>query len=126
MIPRNLTFLYLALLLLRPQVDASQTVQGGLYRPGVTPPRILWVIDPVYTDAARQAKVQGMVILSVVVRKDGSVGDIKVLHSLGQGLDENAVEAVRKWGFRSGLRDGKPADISVVIELDFRLPTPVK
>ena len=77
---------------------------------------------PDYSDEARKAKYQGSVVLSVVVLPDGRASRIEVITSPGMGLDEKAIEAVRNWRFKPGLGpNGKPAAISVTIEVIFQL-----
>lgn len=96
---------------------------GGPYRPGsgVEPPRLLREVKPRYAEAARRAGIQGEVVLEVVVRADGTVGDLRVVQGLGGGLDERAAEAVRQWRFRPGLRQGTPVDVIVEVSVEFRL-----
>ncbi len=95
----------------------------GAYRVGggVTAPRALYDPDPEYSDEARQAKYQGTVMLWVVVGADGRPRDVRVQRSLGMGLDEKAVQAVRGWKFSPGMKDGAAVDVQVNIEVVFRL-----
>jgi TonB family protein len=71
---------------------------GGPYRPGsgVMPPRLLREVKAGYTEEARRANVEGEVVLEIVVRRDGSVGDVKLLNGLRGGLNERAIAAVRR------------------------------
>ena len=96
---------------------------GGLYRVGggVSAPTVVYRIEPNYSEDARRARYQGSVVLSAIVRKDGSIEILKVLRGLGLGLDENAVEALRKWKFRPGTRSGEPVDVALNIEINFAL-----
>ena len=91
----------------------------------VTPPTVLSRTEPVYSEKAREAKLQGKVVLSAIVRKDGSLEVLRVVRGLGLGLDENAIKALKKWRFRPGRKDGKPVDVAVNIEVNFSLSTPV-
>ncbi len=95
----------------------------GVYRvgSGVTSPTVLSRIEPVYSEAAREAKLQGKVVLSAIVRKDGSLEVLRVVRGLGLGLDENAIKALKKWRFRPGKRNGKPVDVALNIEVTFSL-----
>jgi TonB family protein len=70
-----------------------------------------------------QAKIQGIVQVEAVVMPDGTVGDVRVLHSLDRnlGLDRQALEAARQWRFQPAMRNGKPVPIIVIIQLEFRL-----
>ena len=92
---------------------------------GVTNPRLIRTtsVAPKYPEVARRRKVEGRVILQCVVRKDGSVGDFKVLQAPGQGLgfEEAAISAVRLWKYEPGLKDGKPVDVYFTIVVDFTL-----
>ena len=96
---------------------------GGVYRvgSGVTSPTVLSRIKPVYSEAARKATLEGKVVLSAIVRKDGSLEVLKVVRGLGLGLDENAIKALKKWRFRPGMRNGKPVDVALNIEVTFSL-----
>jgi periplasmic protein TonB len=96
---------------------------GGAYRigGGVSPPSILFKVEPEYSEEARKAKFQGTVLLYVVVDEKGNPRDIKILRPLGLGLDQKAVEAVEKWKFTPGKKDGKPVPVQAQIEVNFRL-----
>lgn len=96
---------------------------GGVFRVGggVTAPVPLYKPEPEYSEEARKAKYQGTVVLSVIVDATGIPRNVKVLRSLGLGLDEKAIEAVEKWKFRPGYKDGKPVAVSASIEVNFRL-----
>ena len=97
---------------------------GGVYRPGgaVTPPRVLTQVKPKYTDDALVRKIQGTVILEVVVKSDGRPGAILVVRSLDAGgLDLAAVNAAREWRFEPGRLSGTPVDVLVTLMLDFRI-----
>ncbi len=96
---------------------------GGVYRPGrgVSAPRALYDPDPEYSDEARRAKYQGNVLLSLIVDATGHVREIQVARSLGMGLDEKAIEAVKKWKFAPGMKDGHPVAVQVSVEVNFRL-----
>ena len=89
---------------------------------GVTNPVLLVQTTPSYTDDAVKAKVQGIVLLRAVIRKDGSVTDLEVLRGLGYGLDEKAIEEIAtKWKFRPGTLKGKPVNVLATIEVMFNL-----
>jgi periplasmic protein TonB len=98
-------------------------VGGGVFRVGggVTAPTLLFKVEPEYSEEARKAKYQGTVVLYVEVDAAGGARNLRVVRSLGLGLDEKAIEAVRKWKFRPGLRDGKPVIVAATIEVNFRL-----
>lgn len=96
---------------------------GGPYRPGsgITAPSVLREVKPDYTEEARRRGVEGDVVLEIVVRADGSVGDVKVLQGLGNGLDQRAADAVRQWRFSPARRYGTPVDVMVEVAVEFKL-----
>lgn len=96
---------------------------GGPYRPGsgVDPPRLLREVRADYTDEARRAGVTGEVLLEIVVRRDGAVGDVRVLRGLGSGLDQRATQAVRQWRFSPARMKGTPVDVVVEVAVEFKL-----
>jgi len=96
---------------------------GGVYRigGGVSAPVPIFKPEPEYSEEARKAKFQGAVILSIVILPDGSTTNIRVTRPLGLGLDEKAIEAVRKWKFRPSMKDGKAVAVSANVEVNFRL-----
>ena len=90
---------------------------------GVTSPRVTHEVKAEYTKAALDAKVQGEVWLSVVVKKDGTVGDVQVRQSLDTefGLDDAAVAAMRQWTFDPARRSGEAVAVRVTVEMRFTL-----
>jgi len=97
---------------------------GGVYRPGsgVTAPTLLLEVKPTYTADALRAKIQGSVLLEVIIQRDGIPRDIRVIRSLDpHGLDQQAVLAVKQWRFGAGRLNGVPVDVQVAIQLDFRI-----
>jgi len=96
---------------------------GGAYKigGGVSAPVPVFRPEPEYSEEARKAKWQGAVLLEIVVDENGVPQGIKVIRSLGLGLDQKAIEAVQKWRFKPGLKDGKPVPVSAAIEVNFRL-----
>ncbi len=98
-------------------------VGGGVYRVGggVSAPSVLYKVDPEYSEEARKAKYSGTVLISLVVGPDGRATNIKVVRSLGLGLDEKAMEAVAKWKFKPGTKSGSPVAVQATIEVNFRL-----
>jgi TonB family protein len=96
---------------------------GGPYRPGsgITPPQILKEVKADYTEDARRRGIEGEVVLEIVVRRDGSVGDVKLLHGLTGGLNDRAVDAVRQWRFAPARRLGQAVDVIVEVAVEFKL-----
>ena len=87
---------------------------------GVSAPAIVSRVEPDYTEAANKAKLQGNVVLSLVVGSDGAPRNITVVRGLGLGLDEKAIEAVGKWRFRPALKAGRPVPVRATITVNFR------
>jgi periplasmic protein TonB len=98
-------------------------VGGGVYRVGggVSAPSVLYKVDPEYSEEARKAKYSGTVLISLVVDPQGRAQNIKVVRSLGLGLDEKAMEAVAKWKFKPGMKGGQAVSVQATIEVNFRL-----
>ena len=88
---------------------------------GVTVPQVIYNPEPSFSDEARKAKVQGMVLLLLIVGKDGRPYDVRVGQSLGMGLDEKAIEAVGRWRFRPATLNGQPVATQIAVEVDFHL-----
>ncbi len=96
---------------------------GGAFRigGGVSAPVPIYKVEPEYSEEARKAKYQGTVVLAIVVDETGKVTNVRVIRPLGMGLDEKAIEAVTKWRFRPGYKDGKPVPVMANVEVNFRL-----
>ena len=96
---------------------------GGVFRVGggVSAPTLLYKVEPEYSEEARKAKFQGTVVLYVQVDPTGHAVNPRVIRSLGLGLDEKAIEAIKKWRFKPGYKDGHPVTVEATIEVNFRL-----
>lgn len=90
---------------------------------GVSAPTAVTQVKPDYTDAAKEARIQGEVLLETVVLADGRVGDVTVTKSLDTvyGLDQQAIDAMKQWTFKPGTREGKPVAVRVQVEMTFAL-----
>lgn len=98
--------------------------EPGVLRSGVDGagmPSCMYCPVPQYSDASRAAKVQGTVVLSVVVTSEGKTDSIYVVKGAPFGLTSQAIKAVQKWKFRPAQKDGKPVSVRVPIETTFRL-----
>jgi TonB family protein len=96
----------------------------GIYpagKQGVTVPQVIYNPEPSFSDEARKAKMQGVVMLLLVVGKDGHTYNIRVGQSLGMGLDEKAIEAVGRWRFKPATLNGQPVATQIAVEVDFHL-----
>lgn len=117
--------------LLKPNVAECETDQKpsqpvpGTYKvdpkSGVSEPKIRSKVEPVYTNVARDAKVEGTVVLSAVIDENGRVEIVRVVRPLGWGLEEAAADALSKWRFEPAQKDGQPVRVSLNIEVNFNL-----
>ena len=96
---------------------------GGVYKVGggISAPTAISAPDPNYTEEARRAKKQGTCVLWLIVDSTGHPRDIRVARGLGFGLDAKAVEAVKEWRFQPALKDGRPVDVQISVEVEFHL-----
>jgi TonB family protein len=86
-----------------------------------TLPKVVSKVEPNYTDDARNAKIEGPVVLSLIVDAQGRPEKVQVTKSLDKGLDQQAIAAIEKWHFAPGIKDGKPVRAAAIIEVNFRL-----
>ena len=89
--------------------------------PGLTAPRLTYKVEPIYSKKALKARVEGVVGIEAVVHTNGSIESLRVVRSLGFGLDEKAIEALRQWKFRPGMLGGEPVAVKINIEANFSL-----
>ncbi|HEY1463394.1 MAG TPA: energy transducer TonB [Terriglobales bacterium] len=96
---------------------------GGVFRVGggVSAPKPILTPDPEYSEEARKAKFQGTCVLSVIVGPDGRTSNIHIARSLGLGLDEKAIEAVKGWTFQPAMKDGRPVAVAISVQVEFHL-----
>jgi TonB family protein len=106
----------------KPETDDIASI-GALEKigPGVSPPVVLYIPTAKFTKAARKANYQGVVVLSTIVNEQGLPQNVHVVQSLGMGLDENAVEAVKKYRFKPAMKNGKPVPVMINVEINFHL-----
>ena len=88
---------------------------------GVTAPKLLYKIEPSYSEEARLAKYQGTVVVATDIGTDGTAQSMRVVRGLGLGLDEEALKAISQWKFQPGAKDGQPVAVQATIEVNFRL-----
>jgi TonB family protein len=98
--------------------DPSSILRVG---PNVTPPRAIRDPNPAFSDQARRLKFQGIVVLAVVIDREGNVAHVQIVRALGLGLDAKAAEQVRTWKFEPAKRDGVPVPVLVTVEVSFNL-----
>jgi protein TonB len=88
---------------------------------GISAPQAVSTPDPEYTEEARVSKTQGKCILWLIVDETGHPRNIRVVHGLGYGLDAKAVEAVQRWRFQPAMKDGRPVNVQISVEVGFHL-----
>ena len=87
----------------------------------VDPPKAIYDPDPDYTEAAREKRLEGTTVLSVVVNEQGFPEILEITRGLGEGLDIQALAAVANWRFKPAVKDGKPVAVQVTVEVKFHL-----
>jgi TonB family protein len=98
-------------------------IGGGVFKVGggISAPQAIATPDPEYTEEARNAKTQGTCVLWLIVDDQGRPRDIRVVRGLGFGLDARAIEAVKQWRFQPAMKDGRPVNVQISVEVGFRL-----
>jgi TonB family protein len=106
----------------RPEIDYTASI-GTIEKigPGVSSPYPINQVIPEFSEVARKAKYQGIVLVSVIVDAQGMPHDPRVVRALGMGLDEKAIEAVLKYRFKPAMKNGVPVPVKINIEINFRL-----
>ena len=96
---------------------------GGVYTVGhgVTSPVPIHIAEPEYSEGARKARVSGTVLVYAEIDPTGHPQRLRIVHGMGLGLDEKALEAVKKWLFRPGTKDGRRVTVRATFEVNFRL-----
>jgi periplasmic protein TonB len=105
-------------------ISCSRPEETQIFKVGkdVTAPMALEQPLPAYTEEARKARAEGIVVLQGIIRKNGSIDNLKVLKKMGYGLDESAMNTVAsKWHFKPGMHNGAPVDVQADIEVSFKL-----
>ena len=103
---------------LRPASPGPQANSSG----ELAEPAPLRKVDPKYPPTLIADHVEGEVILYGVIRRDGSVGEIQVVHGIDELLDANAVRAFAQWKFRPAERNGEPTELEAIVHIPFRAP----
>ena len=89
--------------------------------PASSSPSVIYKVEPEYSKEALKKKLQGTVVLRIEVDTSGRARNVRVVQSLGMGLDEEAIKAVQKWQFKPGEKDGHPVTVGATIQIQFRL-----
>jgi periplasmic protein TonB len=103
--------------------DQQDKTSDAVYEIGddVTAPKPVYTPNPEYVDKARREKINGVVVVAMIVTAEGKVRDVKVIKSLDPGLDKQAITAVRTWKFEPATKEGKPIAVHLKAEVNFRL-----
>jgi protein TonB len=88
---------------------------------GVSAPVALNQVEAEFSDEARRAKYQGICIVSLIVDAQGNPQNPRVVRALGMGLDEKAIEAVKKYKFKPAMKGSQPVPVMISVEVNFRL-----
>jgi periplasmic protein TonB len=83
--------------------------------------RRIFALPPHYTEKARKARLQGIVILESIIDREGCVQDIHVLKGMPMGLDRAALEAARNWVFEPATVEGKPVKVYYTLTVNFQI-----
>jgi TonB family protein len=89
--------------------------------PGVGAPKVLSKVDPIYTAEAKDAKVEGSVVVDLEVHPDGRAHNMRIQQSLDPGLDRSALDAISAWRFQPATKNGKPIVVKATVEMNFKL-----
>jgi protein TonB len=87
----------------------------------VTAPKPVYRPDPEYSEKARKKKINGTVVVAMIVTQEGRVREVKITKGLDKGLDKQALAAVRTWKFEPATKDGKPVAVHLNVDVSFRL-----
>jgi TonB family protein len=88
---------------------------------GLTPPKVQHMVQPKYTSEAMRAKIQGQVVVQLIVDAQGAVTNARIIAGLAPDLDEQSLVAVRQWRFEPGTLDGQAVRVACFATLEFRL-----
>jgi TonB family protein len=113
--------LFIVCVILVVNVAAAQEPVPSKPGNGVSMPKLIKEVKPSYTAEAIRARIQGIVRLEIVVKADGTVGDVRVVQSLDPLLDSEAIKTAKQWVFAPGIKDGVAVPVAVQIEMTFTL-----
>ena len=105
-------------------IGGVPTAAGSrIYKVGgdVSSPKVVSKVDPEYTKEARDAKIEGTVVVQTEIHTDGRAHNTRVVRSLDPGLDHNAIDAISQWQFEPGKKDGQPVAVQATIEVNYKL-----
>ena len=96
---------------------------GGVYHVGggVAAPKLIYQVDPEFSEEARKAKFSGNVEVYLIVDEQGNPTHIRIARGVGMGLDEKAIEAVRQYKFKPATQNGKPVKVDIYVDVNFQI-----
>ncbi len=83
-------------------------------------PKVVYRVEPEYTDAARKVNFNGTIKMECVITKEGRIEVLRIINPVGYGLEENAINAIHRWKLDPALKDGKPISMKVTVEVAFK------
>lgn len=106
------------------RVQCTDLPKGGIFisTPPISAPQPIYTPQPEYRSSERRGKtgIQGTCLLGVKVSEQGRVIEVHVTRSLDHGLDQLAMDAVKRWRFKPAMREDKPVDVCISVEVDFQ------
>ena len=88
----------------------------------LTGPATMKKVDPKYPQSLISERVEGEVVLYAIIRGDGSVDGIQLVHGIDEQLDDNAMQALSQWKFRPATKQGAPVELEAIVHIPFRVP----
>ncbi len=103
--------------------DSQRKAEDPVYEPGgdVKPPKLIHYVEPEFSNSSKEAFVEGTVRISTIVTRDGVPTSLRVISGLNAGEDQTAIDAVKRWRFAPGTKDGQPVNVRVTVEVEFHL-----
>ena len=103
--------------------DAKTPESDPVYEPGgdVKPPKLVHYVEPAFSSASKEAFVEGTVKIASIIGIEGRATESCVVRGLNSEEDQTAIDAITKWRFDPGTKNGKPVRVKVTVEVDFHL-----
>ncbi len=120
---RRLIWVAMALLLCASLRAFDDQADVEVFEPGgpVRAPKLIHYVEPEFSTSSKEAFVEGTVKISTVVTLEGLASKCKIVSGLNSEEDQTAMEALKKWRFKPGTKDGKPVNVHVNVEVAFHL-----
>lgn len=107
-----------------PEPEPEEEPEDRIYHlaEGITPPVLIKRVDPAYPPLDFQMRRRGRVVLLLLIGKDGSIEQARVVRSVNHRIDAAALKAVEQWRYKPASLKGTPVRVSHVIAIDFETP----